>query len=110
MRRQDMNFRKRVVVVTGGSAGIGRATVRAFAQAGASIAILARDRGRLAVAAEEVRDLGRHALSIAVDVADSGAVDDAATRIEAELGPIDVWVNNAMASVFAPVTQLTASE
>ena len=105
-----MNFRNRVVVVTGGTAGIGRATVRAFAHAGASVAILARDRGRLAMTAEEVRDLGRHALALPVDVADAGAVEDAATRIETEVGPIDVWINNAMASVFGPVTQISAAE
>jgi NAD(P)-dependent dehydrogenase (short-subunit alcohol dehydrogenase family) len=105
-----MKFRNRVVVVTGGTAGIGRATVRAFARAGASVAVLARDRGRLATTAEEVRELGRHALALPVDVADPDWVEDAATRIEADLGPIDVWVNNAMASVFSPISELSATE
>ncbi|HYN10018.1 MAG TPA: SDR family oxidoreductase [Vicinamibacterales bacterium] len=105
-----MSFRKRVVVVTGGTAGIGRATVQAFARAGASVAILARDPGRLDATAREVRELGGRALALEVDVADSGAVESAAARIETELGPIDIWVNNAMASVFAPVTELSAGE
>jgi NAD(P)-dependent dehydrogenase (short-subunit alcohol dehydrogenase family) len=105
-----MRFRKRVVVVTGGTAGIGRATVRAFARAGASLGILARDPGRLAATAREVRDLGGRALALEADVADSGAVESAAARIESELGPIDVWVNNAMASVFAPIAELSAGE
>jgi NAD(P)-dependent dehydrogenase (short-subunit alcohol dehydrogenase family) len=105
-----MTFRNRVVVITGGTAGIGRATVRAFARAGASVAVLARDRGRLATTAEEVRDLGRHALAVQVDVADPGAVEDAAARIECDLGPIDVWVNNAMASIFSPIAELSAAE
>jgi short-subunit dehydrogenase len=100
----------RVVVVTGGSAGVGRATVERFARAGWNVGIIARGQERLESAAERVRELGRRACPIAADVADAQAVEDAATRIESALGPIDVWVNNAMATVFAPVSELSAPE
>jgi NAD(P)-dependent dehydrogenase (short-subunit alcohol dehydrogenase family) len=100
----------RVVVVTGGSAGIGRATVEVFARAGWDVGIVARDPERLERAAEAVRAAGRQACTVSADVADAGAVEDAATRIEQALGPIDVWVNNAMATVFAPVSKLTPEE
>jgi short-subunit dehydrogenase len=99
-----------VVVVTGGSAGVGRATVEKFARAGWDVGIIARGRERLESAAEEVRRLGARACAIVADVADAKAVDSAAAQVEAELGPIDVWVNNAMATVFAPVSDLSAEE
>jgi len=99
-----------IVVITGASAGVGRATARAFASDGWDVALLARGEAGLEAAAEEVRALGRRAVAIPVDVADAGAVDAAATQIEAELGPIDVWVNDAMESVFAPVDQITPDE
>ncbi len=99
-----------VVVVTGGSAGVGRATVERFARAGWDVGILARGRKRLEAAAQEVRALGRKACPVVTDVADGEAVEQAAARIEAELGPIDVWVNNAMATVFAPVSELSPAE
>lgn len=102
--------RPEVVVVTGGSAGLGRAIVQAFAREGAHIAVLARDPERLAATAAEVESLGGRALTIALDVSDADAVDRAAERIERELGPIDVWVNNAMASVFSPVIEMTSAE
>lgn len=102
--------RQRVVVVAGGSAGVGRATAVAFARAGAAVGVLARERGRLEAAAAEVEAVGGRALAIPADVADPGAVDDAARRVEDTLGPIDVWVNSAMASVLSPVTELTAEE
>jgi len=100
----------RVVVVTGGSAGVGRATVERFARSGWNVGIIARGQQRLESAAECVREFGRRACPIAADVADAQAVEDAATRIESALGPIDVWVNNAMATVFAPVSDLSATE
>ncbi len=100
----------RVVVVTGGSAGVGRATVERFARSGWNVGIIARGPQRLESAANRVRELGRRACPIAADVADAQAVEDAATRIESALGPIDVWVNNAMATVFAPVSDLSATE
>jgi NAD(P)-dependent dehydrogenase (short-subunit alcohol dehydrogenase family) len=105
-----MAFRNRVVVVTGGSAGIGRATVRAFARAGAAVAVLARESPRLDATVNEIRNRGGRAVAVTADVADADAVEVAASHIEAELGAIDVWVNNAMASVFAPVSQLSAAE
>ena len=101
----------KVVVVTGASAGVGRATVEEFARQGYDVALLARDRERLERAAAELRAThGVRTLAIPTDVADADAVEAAATRTEAELGPIDVWVNVAMATVFAPVSKLTAQE
>lgn len=100
----------RVVVVTGGSAGVGRATARAFAAAGDDVAVLARGGDGLTAVAGEVEAAGRRALALPVDVADAGAVDEAALRVEGELGPIDVWVNNAMTAVLALVRETTAAE
>ncbi len=100
----------RIVVITGAGAGVGRAVVREFARHGDDVALLSRDPDRLEAAAEEARGLGVRALPIPTDVADADAVDAAAARIEQELGPIDVWVNVAMATVFAPVSRLTAAE
>jgi NAD(P)-dependent dehydrogenase (short-subunit alcohol dehydrogenase family) len=85
----------RVAVVTGGSAGVGRAVVRQLAAAGFDVAVLARGRAGLEAAADEVREAGRRALTVVTDVSDAKQVEDAATQIEEQLGPIDVWVNNA---------------
>jgi NAD(P)-dependent dehydrogenase (short-subunit alcohol dehydrogenase family) len=100
----------RIVVVTGASAGIGRATVREFARRGHHVALLARGPEGLEAAAREVEALGRRALAIPTDVADPAAVEAAAERIEAELGPIDVWVNNAFAGMFARFLDITPQE
>jgi NAD(P)-dependent dehydrogenase (short-subunit alcohol dehydrogenase family) len=98
------------VVITGASAGVGRAVAIEFARQGCNVALLARGKERLDSAAREARALGVEALSIPVDVASAGAVDAAAERIEHELGPIDIWVNDAMATIFAPVHAIEPDE
>lgn len=100
----------KVAVVTGGSAGIGLATADLLASKGWSVAILARDQGRLDEAAGMLHRHGSHVLTISADVADAGAVDRAADRVEGELGPIDAWVNNAMSTVVAPADEVTPEE
>jgi len=100
----------RTVVITGASAGIGRATALAFASAGYRVGLLARSQAGLRDTEAELRARGATTLSACVDVADAEAVERAAVRFETELGPIDVWVNSAMATVFSPVSQLTAEE
>jgi short-subunit dehydrogenase len=99
-----------VVVVTGAGAGVGRATARAFAQQGYDVGLIGRDAERLEEAATEISGMGRRACVAPADVADASAVDAAALRIEQALGPIEVWVNNAMATVFAPVAETTPEE
>ncbi|HEX3854937.1 MAG TPA: SDR family NAD(P)-dependent oxidoreductase, partial [Polyangiaceae bacterium] len=92
--KSERTLQDRVVVVTGGSAGLGRATAVAFAKRGAQVAILARDADRLEDAEAEIAAYGGRCLALPIDVADAGAVDEAADTIEATLGPIDIWVNN----------------
>src|SRR5581483_6766279 len=100
-----------VVVITGASAGVGRAAARAFAQHGVRrIGLLARGRAGLDATTRELADLGVQVCAVECDVADAPAVDAAASRIEEELGPIEVWVNNAMTAVFARVADTTAEE
>lgn len=99
-----------VAVVTGGSAGLGRAIVRELARRGFDVAVLARGADGIAGAVREVEQAGMRALGVPVDVADSAALDAAADRVEAELGPIEVWVNNAMASVFAPFWDISPAD
>lgn len=98
------------VVITGASAGVGRATARTFARHNAHIALLARGEEGLEAARREVNDMGGKAIAIPTDVADPEQVDAAAERAEQELGSIDIWVNNAMTSVFAPFKDIKAEE
>jgi NAD(P)-dependent dehydrogenase (short-subunit alcohol dehydrogenase family) len=102
--------RREVAVVTGASAGLGRAIVREFARHGASVGLIARGRDGLDGAKREVEAAGGKALVLPLDVSDAAAVEAAAGRVESELGPIDVWVNDAMASVFSPVKDMTADD
>ena len=102
--------RPEVVVVTGASAGLGRAIVRAFAREGAHIGLLARGLDGLEAARGEVEALGGKALVIPLDVADAKAIEEAAETVEREFGPIDIWINNAMVSVFSPVKKMTPEE
>jgi NAD(P)-dependent dehydrogenase (short-subunit alcohol dehydrogenase family) len=101
---------REVVVVTGAGAGRGRAIVQAFARRGANIGLVSRGRERLEDAKHEVERLGGRALILPTDVADAEAMEAAAANVEAELGPIDVWVNNAMTTVFSPVKEMTADD
>jgi NAD(P)-dependent dehydrogenase (short-subunit alcohol dehydrogenase family) len=105
-----MSKSPKVVVVTGASAGVGRAVVREFASEGASIGLIARGRSRLESARKEVEASGGKALVIPADVADANALDQGAEQVERELGPIDVWVNDAMTTIFAPVEKITPEE
>jgi NAD(P)-dependent dehydrogenase (short-subunit alcohol dehydrogenase family) len=99
-----------VIVVTGASAGLGRAIVERFARDGSSIGLIARGRERLEQAGATVEALGGRALLLPLDVADADAVERAAETVEQELGPIDVWINNAMVSVYSPIKQMPAAE
>lgn len=105
-----MDFKGKVVVVTGASAGLGRAIVREFAKQGANMGLLARGNDGLEGAKKEVEDFGGKALAIPTDVSQPDQVEAAAEQIEKELGPIDIWVNNAMISVFGPFKQLEAKD
>jgi NAD(P)-dependent dehydrogenase (short-subunit alcohol dehydrogenase family) len=98
------------VVVTGASAGIGRATARLFGQRGARVALIARGQAGLDGAARDVTQAGGQALAISADVADYEQVSSAARQVEQHFGPIDVWVNVAFTSVFAPFGEITAEE
>lgn len=100
----------RVIVITGASAGVGRATARAFAERGDHIGLIARGPEGLEATRQEVEELGGKALVLPLDVADSKKVEEAAARVERELGPIDVWINNAMVSVFSPVREMLPEE
>ena len=100
----------KVAVVTGASSGVGRAMARAFAEAGANVALIARNAEALENAAREVREHGREALALPLDVADAAAVEAAADRVVERWGQIDIWVNDAMVSVFSPICEMTAGE
>jgi NAD(P)-dependent dehydrogenase (short-subunit alcohol dehydrogenase family) len=99
-----------VVVITGASAGVGRAAARKFARHGARIGLLARGTDGLNAARREVEELGSEALIVPTDVANAEQVEAAAARIESEFGEIDIWINNATTSVFSPVKEMTPEE
>lgn len=108
----ELHNRKKpeVVVITGASAGIGRATVREFAKDRAHIGLIARGRDGLEATKREVEAAGGRAIVLSADVSDASQVDLAAERVEQEFGPIDIWVNDAMAAVFSPVKKMTAAD
>lgn len=99
-----------VVVITGASAGIGRATVRAFARQGAYIGLVARSLDGLEGARREVEEAGGKALVLPTDVADHAQVEAAAAAVEAAFGPIDIWINVAMASILSPFKDVTPED
>jgi NAD(P)-dependent dehydrogenase (short-subunit alcohol dehydrogenase family) len=99
-----------VVVITGASAGLGRAIAHAYAKQGARLALIARNPEALEAAKQECEQMGGTALVLPLDVSDAEAVEAAAARVEAEVGPIDIWVNDAMVSVFSPVKEMEASD
>ncbi|HJP98492.1 MAG TPA: SDR family oxidoreductase, partial [Rhodanobacteraceae bacterium] len=103
-------FKDKVVVVTGASAGVGRAAAIAFAKHGAHVALIARGEESLESTRRDIVVAGGKALAITADVADAKAVEAAAERVETELGPIDIWVNNAMVTIFAPVSEIDPDE
>ncbi len=105
-----MENNQEVVVITGATAGVGRATVRRFAKEGAHIGLLARGQEALESTKKEVEDAGGKAVAIPTDVARWEQVEDAAKKVEEEFGPIDIWINDAMTSVFAPVKNITEKE
>ena len=99
-----------VVVITGASAGVGRAAVRKFARHGARIGLLARGTDGLKAARHEAEELGSAALVVPTDVANAEEVESAVAQIEREFGHIDIWINNAMTSVFSPIKKMTSEE
>jgi short-subunit dehydrogenase len=106
----DKYFTGRVVVITGASAGIGRAIATAFMKAGAHLGLISRNAERLSTLKAEAERYSIKTMIFPIDVSDADAMQDAAEKVEKELGPIDIWINNAMVSVFAPVLKMTAEE
>src|SRR5438477_7005627 len=105
-----MTTKRGVAVITGASAGVGRATAKAFALHGYWVGLIARNQDRLEAAKREVEGIGVRATYVSADVANPAGIEAAAEHIEQDLGPIDIWVNNAMATIFAPLDQITPEE
>ena len=103
-------FRDQIVVVTGSSAGIGRAIAYAFAEQGAHLSLISRNEQRLNTLRKELETYGAKSLVLPLDVANAGDIDTAARQVEEQMGPIDIWVNNAMLSVFSPIKEMTPEE
>ena len=103
-------MKNEVVIITGASAGLGRAAAREFGRHGAKVGLLARGIDGLEPAKREIESTGGSAMVLPLDVADESAIESAAAAVEREFGPIDIWVNNAMASVFSPVREMKAGE
>src|SRR5204863_2128269 len=108
LRSDIMN--EEVVVVTGASAGVGRAIARAFGNRRARVGLIARGREGLEGAKREIESMGGQALVLPLDVSDHDAVDNAASAVEEAFGPIDIWINNAMLSVFSPIMEMQPDE
>ncbi|HEY7354451.1 MAG TPA: SDR family oxidoreductase [Terriglobales bacterium] len=99
-----------VVVITGASAGLGRAIAREFGRHGAAVGLISRNEARLNEAQKEIEEAGGQSLSLPLDIADAAAVENAAQKVEDAFGPINVWVNNAMTSVFSPIEEMEPEE
>src|SRR2546422_6276229 len=93
---RSMQYKPEVVVITGASAGVGRATARAFGKRRAKVGLIARGKDGLDAAKREIEECGGEALVLPLDVTDENAVEQAAAEIERAFGPIDIWINNAM--------------
>src|SRR5205807_8796428 len=103
-------MQQEVVVITGASAGVGRATAQAFGKRKAKVGLIARGRDGLEAARREIEAAGGQALVFPLDVSDHDAVDKAAGEVEKRFGPIDIWINNAMLSVFSPIMEMERDE
>jgi len=110
IRTDGGELKDEVVVITGASAGLGRATAREFGQRGAKVGLIARGVDGLEAAKREIESAGGRAVVLPLDVANADALEGAAASVERQLGPIDIWINNAMASVFSPVKEMKAEE
>src|SRR5438034_6526040 len=107
---RSMQYKPEVVVITGASAGVGRATARAFGRRRANVGLIARGRDGLDAAKREIEEAGGEAIVLPLDVSDHDAVDKAAGEVEKRFGPIDIWINNAMLSVFSPIMEMEPDE
>jgi short-subunit dehydrogenase len=109
-RVDNQQSRRDVVVITGASAGVGRATAHRFARAGARVGLIARDQAALDEVRAEIESMGGTAHGVAADVSDAAAVQEAAGELVRQFGPIDIWINDAMVTVFSPVSQISPDE